>query len=99
MSNLNLSLTLVDVKLVSPGPASSRLTQHARTTGADDNSLGAAEDSGDPAVCKYLVEATPSNHSLPVAAGALDIHEVTVRMLDKSLQLVPPLFFSGKRVQ
>ena len=34
-----------------------------------------------------------------VASGALDIHEVTVRMLDKSLQLVPPLLFSGKRVQ
>ena len=39
------------------------------------------------------------HQTLPVAAGALDIHEVTVRMLDKSLQLVPPLFFSGKRVQ
>ena len=46
--------------LFSPGPASSRLAQHARATGAQDNSLGAAEDSGDPAVCKYLVEATPS---------------------------------------
>ena len=89
----------MDVKLVSPGPASSRLTQHARTTGADDNSLGAAEDSGDPAVCKDLVETTPYYHSLPVAAGALDIHEVPVGMLNKPLQLVPPVFFRWKRVQ
>ena len=87
--------------LFSPGPASSRLAHHARATGAQDNSLGAgaAEDSGDPAVCTDLVETTPYYHSLPVAAGALDIHEVTVGMLNKPLQLVPPVFFRWKRVQ
>ena len=36
---------------------------------------------------------------LPVASGALDIHEVTVWMLDQSLQLVLPLFFMRKRME
>jgi len=65
-----------------PGPAASGLAEDGGASGADHDSLGVAEDSGDP-----------------VAAGALDVHEITVRMLNKPLQLVPPLFFSGKRVQ
>ena len=34
--------------LFSPGPAASGLTQNAGASSADDNSLGMAEDSGDP---------------------------------------------------
>merc|ERR1719370_1406770 len=35
----------------------------------------------------------------PVATGALDVHEVGVRVLDEPLQLVPPLFLMVQRVQ
>lgn len=33
------------------------------------------------------------------AAGALDVHEVRVRVLHQALQLVLPLLLSGQRVQ
>ena len=87
---------------MSPGPSASGLAEDGGASGADDNGLGVAEDSGDPEVSEYVVSEIPPLHQhslLPVAAGALDIHEVTVRMLNEPLQLVPPLFFSGKRVQ
>ena len=86
VNGLGLGLIPINCKssFVSPGPASSGLTQHARATSADHNSLGAAEDGGDPAVSEYLVE-NPHfyfHSSIPEAAGTLDIHEVTVGMLN-----------------
>lgn len=39
------------------------------------------------------------NKSIPVAAGALDVHEVAVGVLNKALELVPPLLLVREGVQ
>ena len=49
-----LSMFLYIWQLFSPGPAASGLAEDGGASGADHDSLGVAEDSGDPGVRKIL---------------------------------------------
>merc|ERR1719474_1818485 len=61
-------------------------------------SSGLAENCGTPGTHNHCLGAAEHSGG-PVAAGALDVHEVRVGMLDKPLQLVPSLLLVVEGVE